>query len=49
MVNLPDSDFGLFYYCLEWAIRIGALVSRYPRRIVVPGTLLRLSADPPHA
>ena len=27
MVNLPDSDFGLFYYCLEWAIRIGALIA----------------------
>ena len=27
MVNLPDSDFGLFYYILEWAIRIGALIA----------------------
>ncbi|WP_367348347.1 hypothetical protein [Sphingobium yanoikuyae] len=27
MVNLPDSDFGLFYYILEWVIRIGALIA----------------------
>jgi len=27
MVNLPDSELGLAYYALEWAIRIGALIA----------------------
>lgn len=27
MIGLPDSDFGVAYYALEWVIRIGALIS----------------------